>query len=113
MDNLLHPKDDKELREEIARELHFHDWDCEVSMAYNYGTSGYYDEQDDYLKEFYLKQADQILSLSRLDQYVLLADDQTLPLNNPYSEPRANKAWREAVKWMADNGFRKVQLKEE
>lgn len=54
---------DDEVREKLARELHWHDWDCEVSMAYNYGTSGLWDEQDKVVHEFYFKQSDQILTL--------------------------------------------------
>jgi len=51
------------VREEIARDLHWHDWDCEVSMAYNYGDSGEWDEQDNVLHEYYFKQADKILAI--------------------------------------------------
>lgn len=71
------------LREEMAQELHYHDWDCEVSMAYNYGTSGIWDEQDDVLKEYYLKQADQILSLilKHLEEKLTVIGDATLLLH--------------------------------
>jgi len=51
-----------ELVEWVAKELHYYDWDCEVSMAYNYGGSGVWEEQDDVLHQFYLNRAKQLLS---------------------------------------------------
>ena len=69
-------KEYKKVREKIARELHFLDWDKEVGMAYRHGDSGDWDEQDDYLHSHYFELADQILSIEGL---AILDDDQSLP----------------------------------
>ena len=63
------------MKEKIAEYLHFHDWDCETGMAYNYGTSGDWGEQDEVVHKHYLKLADQILALFPQDEGGLISSD--------------------------------------
>jgi hypothetical protein len=55
--------DKQELREKIAGELFWMDWDEESGYAYRQATNGYWEEQDEMLHKYYLRRVDQILSL--------------------------------------------------
>jgi hypothetical protein len=73
--------DKKELREEIAKELFWTDWDDESGYAYANASNGYWENQDELLHGHYLKRADQILALAdayyeeKYKGYVKLAKD--------------------------------------
>ncbi len=100
-DNLLHPKDDKELREEIAELDKVICGECRV---------GSYLECSFRFKDYIMlcpREVDQILSISLLDQYVKLDDDQNLP------STRLDHSYNDTQRTMLKAGFRKVQLKGE
>ena len=55
------------LREQMAEELFYEDWDAESGYAYANAPNGYWGEQDELLKDHYRKRAGIVTNLFRAE----------------------------------------------
>ena len=118
MTELIHPKDDKELREEIEQAID-NSLVILTAILIKLGVSNVDDfaRADESTQEaiYSLRQNTINQILSKLDQYVKLADDQSIPENPIIPEDGYMLAWQvaEDFREKIKAGFRKVQLREE
>ena len=67
------------LREQMAEELFYEDWDAESGYAYANASNGYWGEQDEFLKDHYRKRAGIVLNLFRAEvEKLTVIDDEEL-----------------------------------
>ena len=57
----------KMLREQMAEELFYEDWDAESGYAYANALNGYWGEQDELLKDHYHKRASKLINLFKTE----------------------------------------------